>query len=159
MVTRLHRNKAVSIDSVIRRRTGSIFQIEGGNDMNLAAPTAHRNTRLLLSGLLVIALTGCGDGSGAPVFERAANALGITDPPAPAALSVDILCDLSEGAPCTPKNLSETISGILPILASRPGSEVRLWVQGEDVSSTEIVSTITVPHYKNRRRHTLELEE
>jgi hypothetical protein len=127
--------------------------------MNLARPIFHRKTRLLLSGLLVVALTGCGDGSGAPVFERAANALGITDPPAPAALSVDVLCDFSEGAPCTPKNLSETISEILPVLASRPGSEVRLWVQGEDVSSTEIVSTITVPRYKSRRRHTLELEE
>lgn len=99
---------------------------------------------VLLIPLVVAALSGCGgDGSGG--FRKAAAAVGLTDsPPLPAEI-VDIGCDVSSEAPCTMTTLAETVSNGLLYAAARPGTHVRLWRIGRDISDTSIVAEQVSP--------------
>jgi hypothetical protein len=122
--------------------------------------TAERSPLLrLLTLFLALTLTACGDSPQSGFLAGACEILGITDPAAPRRLVVDVICDRSSGSPCTQRNLTETWDAILPALASRPGSQVRLWLQGEDVSSTEIVAKAVVPEFRNHRPRVRRSEE
>jgi hypothetical protein len=122
--------------------------------------TAEENPLLLLLTLfLALTLTACGESQQSEFLSGACEALGITDSPAPRRLVVDALCDRSSGSPCTQSTLAETWDAILPALASRPGSQVRLWLQGEDVSSTGIVSKAIVPECRSHRLRARRSEE
>lgn len=66
--------------------------------------------------------------------------LGVTDRPAARSVVFDMMCDPSRGSSCTQTTLTDTLNRILPIAAERPGSTVRVWVQGSDVESTALVA-------------------
>jgi hypothetical protein len=66
--------------------------------------------------------------------------LGMTDRPPARAVMFDLACDTSRGSSCTQATLTDTLNRILPIAAERPGSTVRVWVQGSDVESTALVA-------------------
>jgi hypothetical protein len=108
---------------------------------------------------LTLSPTACGGSPQPGILSGACEVLGITDPPAPRRLVVDVLCDRSSGSPCSQKNLTETWDAILPALAFRPGNQVRLWLQGEDVSNTGIVSKTIVPEFRRHRRRDRRSEE
>jgi hypothetical protein len=101
--------------------------------MRLHCATAAILIALLLTGLFA----GCGGNSGAATWLGAAE-------PAPAPpLAIEVLCDGSRGSTCTESTLSEVLKPALAAAARRPGSTVRMWVQGFDVESTRAVSTVT----------------
>ena len=76
-------------------------------------------------------------------MEDVAQEIGLKDPPAPPPVTVDILCDTSPGAPCTEATLLATIEVVLPQIAQRPGSTLRLWSMGETVADTSVIGSVT----------------
>jgi hypothetical protein len=129
------------------------------NLMTHEPQTTERSPLLLLTLFLALTLTACGESPQSGFLAGACETLGITDPPAPRRLVVDVICDRSSGSPCTQPNLAETWDAILPALSSRPGSQVRLWLQGEDVSSTGIASKAIVPEFRSHRPRARRSEE
>lgn len=79
--------------------------------------------------------------------------LGLTTPPVPAPVTVDLICDAKGGGNCSADTLDRTLAGILPVIASRPGSTVTLWMLGNGVDDTRVVATAeapTLPQSKQR---------
>lgn len=82
-----------------------------------------------------------------------ATSFGIADPPKPAPVTVDVICDVtgSETSGCTTESLSQTITTIVPQLA--PASLVRLQGMGNAVYDVRELSrfVITASVKKTRR--------
>lgn len=102
--------------------------------------------------ILLVVLAGCSDAR-----STVAEALGIADKPAPKPITVDVLCDPSAGSTCAQAELRDVLSGCLTSAAVRPGSIVRLWMQGADVTTTRMVGQVasidTKRTGKRARRH------
>lgn len=75
--------------------------------------------------------------------KRTVVEMGLIDSPAPAPLVDDMVCDGSRGSTCSAATLALTLRPALTTAASRPGSIVRLWMQGSTVERTRIVWTAT----------------
>jgi hypothetical protein len=84
---------------------------------------------------LALALTGCGNAR-----ATIAEWFGASDKVQPAPVTIDIDCDPSSGSTCTEQSLREVVAVELQKAASRPGSVVRLWMQGRDIETTRIVA-------------------
>ena len=80
------------------------------------------------------------------------EALGLTDKPAPSPVAIDILCDPSAGSTCTVATLRRTVMQALNGAATRPGSVVRLWMQGRDIATTCMVAEVVSPIVKRAGR-------
>jgi hypothetical protein len=102
---------------------------------------------IVFCGILVGTLTGCG------WSKRTAVDLGLLDAPALSPVAVEVLCDGSRGSTCSASTLALVLSPALAAAASRPGSIVRLWMQGSSVERTRSVWTATSakPHQSGRR--------
>jgi hypothetical protein len=98
--------------------------------------TARRLSVALAAGAFLV-LGACGDNS------NVAEWLGASDPAPLRPVAIDVLCDPSRGSTCTEATLGEMLAAPLAAAASRPGSIVRVWVQGADVEHTVLVSTLT----------------
>lgn len=112
-----------------------------------ASTTTPRRSAGLLLALCVtitVAITGCG-GDGSDGLSKAALSLGLSDAPALPAEILDVLCDASQDTPCSATTLAETFDRILPYAASRPGSHVRLWKVGRDVSDIFLLADQVSP--------------
>jgi hypothetical protein len=94
--------------------------------------SASRRALLLF---LSIAVVGCGNAHG-----TIADWFGATDRADPAPLTSDILCDASAGSTCNEQTLREAVDAALHAAANRPGSAVRVWLQGGDVESTRLIA-------------------
>ena len=75
--------------------------------------------------------------------KRTVVDMGLIDSPAPAPLVDDVTCDGSRGSTCSASTLALVLRPALTAAASRPGSVVRLWMQGSTVERTRIVWTAT----------------
>jgi hypothetical protein len=75
--------------------------------------------------------------------KRTVVDMGLIDSPAPAPLVDDVACDGSRGSTCSAATLALTLRPALTAAASRPGSIVRLWMQGSTVERTRIMWTAT----------------
>lgn len=94
-----------------------------------------------VAAVLCSGITGCDGTPGHGFGDGIAESIGLADPkPLPPVL-VDALCDSSDGASCTAATLRELIDNILPLIAERPGSILRIWALGDDLSSTTIIAT------------------
>ncbi len=71
--------------------------------------------------------------------------IGIAEPPAPPPVAVDIVCDPTDGAPCTRDLLRAQLHVALVAAAGRPGSSVRAWVLGTDVTGLQLIDIETSP--------------
>jgi hypothetical protein len=80
------------------------------------------------------------------------EALGITDKPAESPAAMDVLCDPSAGSTCTVATLRRTVMQALNAAATRPGSVVRLWMQGRDIATTCMVAEVVSPTVKRAGR-------
>ena len=99
-----------------------------------------------------LSFTGCGgDAQHASVFTRVGRSVGLTDPAVPQTITLDLPCDPSKDGTCTSDSLDATLAAVLPVIAERPGSELRLWIIGPDLASTRVVATVkgTVPYSGN----------
>ncbi len=96
---------------------------------------SRRATAVLLAALTIAA---CRNGSSSFV-----ELLGITDKPAPHAIAIDVLCDPSRGSTCTATTLRRVLTRSLNYAAGRPGSVVRLWMQGRDVATTGMIAEVS----------------
>jgi len=70
---------------------------------------------------------------------------GATDKPQASLLTVDILCDSSSGSTCTADALREVVQAALHRTAERPGSSVRLWLQGRNIETTRLIAVAKSP--------------
>lgn len=105
-----------------------------------------RSAVMLLA--LSLALNGCGNAR-ATISEW----FGASGKVQPAPVTIDILCDPSSGSTCTERSLREVVAVELRAAASRPGSLVRLWVQGRNIETTRIIveARSEKPRGKGRR--------
>jgi hypothetical protein len=93
--------------------------------------------------LALLVVAGCGK-TGGTIGEW----FGATDKPQKAAVFYDELCDPSSGSTCSAETLRETSEGVLRDAVDRPGSIVRLWMQGRTIEGTRLVATATVPVFR-----------
>jgi len=80
-----------------------------------------------------------------PIAKKAGAGLetiGLVTTPDPPAVSVDLLCDRPA---CNRVTLPQTLDPVLGELARRPGSSLREWLQGEDVTATTLVAECVSP--------------
>lgn len=89
---------------------------------------------LLLLPLFVFFIAACTDGPG--TFGTWFSA---SDKPLPPPLIEDVLCDPSAGSTCSEATLREVPWIALGQAPERPGSVVRLWVQGRDIETMRMV--------------------
>lgn len=113
-------------------------------------PRAPSFVLVLLAISITSVLTGCGGEDGALV--SAAVSTGLADPPLLPAEAVDLVCDLSQHTPCTTARVRDLLEVILPPLADRPRSVVRLWVVGADVGRVQLLAEIRVPAAPRRKK-------
>jgi len=103
---------------------------------------------LLVVGAATIAVVKCGKSA-----ATIAAWFGAADKPQPAAVTIDILCDASSGSTCNDEALREVSEAKLRAAAARPGSLVRLWMQGLSIETTRIVASATSPQHRATGRH------
>lgn len=79
--------------------------------------------------------------------------LGAADKPEAPPVTTDILCDASSGSSCTAATLRDVAGVALRDAAARPGSVVRLWLQGRSVETTRLIAEAesTKPRGTGRR--------
>jgi hypothetical protein len=93
--------------------------------------------------LALVIVAGCGK-TGGTIGEW----FGATDKPQKAPVFYDELCDPSSGSTCSAETLRQTSESILREAVDRPGSVVRLWMQGRTIEGTRLVATATVPVFR-----------
>jgi len=96
--------------------------------------TPRRAIALLLLPLFVFLIAACTDGPG-----TFGTWFGASDKPLLAPIVREVLCDPSAGSTCNEATLREVLGIALGQAAERPGSVVRLWVQGRDIETTRMV--------------------
>lgn len=106
-----------------------------------------RTLALLVVFLLI--LSGC-SGEKTNIVGAVTGAIGLKEAaPQPAEL-VDIVVDGSAGSPASMESVEATIRTVLPYAAARPGSEVRLWVLGVEITDTRILASVRSSAPKRR---------
>jgi hypothetical protein len=93
-----------------------------------------KSAALLLGSFL---LAGCGN-----FGQTLGNWLGTRDKPPQPPIVADIICDPSSGSTCTEATLDDVLAVMLARAAERPGSAVRLWLQGKDVPTTHMIGEV-----------------
>lgn len=105
--------------------------------------------------LLFLSAASCTDGP-----ATFATWLGASDKPQKAPAFYYGLCDPSTGSTCSAETLRETTESVLREVVDRPGSVVRLWMQGRTIEETRLVATATVPVFRvTGRRARAEAED
>ena len=102
--------------------------------------------------LLLLSLAACGGDAQHPsFFTRVGRSVGLADPAPRKTITLDLVCDPSKDGTCTADSLAATLAAALPVIAERPGSELRLWIIGPDLASTRVIATVkgTVPNSGN----------
>jgi hypothetical protein len=98
---------------------------------------------LILATAIALGLARCGGDAAHPsVGTRFSRAIGLADPPPPPSLAIDVVCDASKDSTCATGSLDATLAAMLPAVAERPGSELRLFMVGPDLASTQLVATV-----------------
>jgi hypothetical protein len=92
-------------------------------------------SRLAVLSFIYMVFAGCG---GSPL--SLADWFGATNKPHAVPITEDILCDASSGSSCNARTLREAVDVALREAAGRPGSVVRVWMQGRSIETTRIVA-------------------
>lgn len=95
------------------------------------------------------ALGGC-DARNAHALHGALTTLGMEDPPALPPVAFQILCDRSIGSPCDHGIAMQTIERVVHEAYERPLSRVEVFVMGDEVATTRMVASVTVPTRADR---------
>lgn len=84
--------------------------------------------------LLLVTIIGC---DRATQFAQRTG-LATAAPPPPE--QIEVMCDSGHGSTCTQESLAMTMGVILPYVASRPGSVVRLWSVADDPADSRMIA-------------------
>jgi len=117
--------------------------------------------RAVLSVVLLVVLAACGgEGDHTNVLGSVSSAIGLGDAPPLAAEVVDVVVDASDGSPASVATIRATLDVALPYVAARPGSELRLWALGLELSDTRMLASVTsrAPKRRGERARALEAE-
>lgn len=98
-------------------------------------------------------LNGCGRSDAAPesnVLTVVSKAIGLAEEPMLAAEMIDLVIDASEGSSASLATVEATLNRVLPYAAARPGSSVRLWALGMELSDTRMVASVASAAPKRR---------
>jgi hypothetical protein len=99
--------------------------------------------RTILAATLAVLLTACGGDPAHPsLATRVARSVGLADQPPPPSLTLDVVCDPSKDSTCTTESLDATLASVLPVIAERPGSVLRVFMVGPDLASTKMLPTV-----------------
>jgi hypothetical protein len=81
------------------------------------------------------------------------GAVGLREEAASPAEMLDIVIDASDGSPASMSTVESTIRSVLTYAAERPGSEVRLWALGLELSDTRLLASVwsTAPKRRGER--------
>ena len=91
--------------------------------------------RVLVVTLSVLTLAACQGESSLILTD-----LGLSDEPLKP-VTLDLLTDFSEGSSGSLGNVDSTLDRVLPFVAERPGSQVRLWILGSTVGETTLIAS------------------
>lgn len=106
---------------------------------------------------LLLAGIGCSRDNGS-VVGTFTSAIGLEEKaPQPAQL-VDVVIDGSDGSPASLDTLEATIRPVLAYAAARPGTEVRLWALGLELTDTRLLASVksTAPKRRGERARAVE---
>jgi hypothetical protein len=115
--------------------------------------------RLVATLLVILVALLAGLSASCDWSKRTVVDMGLIDSPAPAPLVEKIVCDGSRGSTCAASMLALVLTPALTAAASRPGSIVRLWMQGSTVERTRIVWTATSVKPQRSGRRAVQDEE
>lgn len=118
-----------------------------------------RAATLILFSLAFFASCG-GEGEHTNMLGSLSNAIGLGDAqPLPAEV-IDVVVDASDGSPASVATVRETLDIVLPYVAARPGSELRLWALGLELADTRMLAAVTstAPKRRGERARALEAE-
>lgn len=103
----------------------------------------------------ILSLVGCsGESAGSTdhlgVISRA---VGLQEEAAKPAEMLDIVIDASDGSPGSMTTVETTLKSVLVYAADRPGSEIRLWALGLELSDTRLLASVqsTAPKRRGER--------
>jgi hypothetical protein len=77
--------------------------------------------------------------------------LGIAEAPPLPAVGIEVIVDPTDGSESTPARVREQLHAALVMAAARPGSFVRAWALGEDVTSLQYVGVQSTPTIASAR--------
>ena len=103
---------------------------------------------LLVLGVALLSVAGCGKS-----LATISAWFGAADKPRPAPVTIDLLCDPSAGSTCTADVLRQEVARALGSAAERPGSVVRLWMQGQNIETTRMVALAKSPARRASGKH------
>src|SRR5262245_251965 len=130
-------------DRALRARPPSTNSKAGAEETHAKRAPRRRRCRmtfrrmialLLLPLMLLFFVSACSDGP-----ATFASWFGASDKPLLPPVIEEVLCDPSAGSTCSEATLREVLGIALRRAAERPGSVVRLWVQGRDIETTRMV--------------------
>lgn len=133
--------------SLFRRRTPRLPHRPQPWWRRLPFPRAFLVTATLLA-------AACHD---APTAEKATAVCrewGFCDVPAPPPLALAIGCDRSLHAPCTKETLLATAERAAEVIATRPGSQLAVWLIGGSVGETRELVNVASPPQTGKGRGT-----
>jgi hypothetical protein len=110
-------------------------------------------TLLLGIGLVLTAACSRDNGAKGDLVSIVSGAVGLQEEAAKPAEMLDIVIDASEGSPSSMTTVESTISAALVYAADRPGTEVRVWVLGLEVTDTRLLASVqsTAPKRRGER--------
>jgi hypothetical protein len=106
-------------------------------------------------------VTGCGQSNASPILlSSVSRAVGLAEEPMPPAEMIDVVLDASEGSPASLITLESALHTTLPYAATRPGTAVRLWALGLELSDTRLLATVqsTAPKRRGERARKAEAQ-
>lgn len=114
--------------------------------------TSNRAFSVLILILASLALAGCAreGGAGANLLGVVSGAVGLSEPTPRSAEVLDIVIDASEGSPGSIATVETTVDRALAYAAERPGSEVRVWALGLELSDTRLLASVRSAAPKRR---------
>jgi hypothetical protein len=120
--------------------------------------TSSRHRSLLLAlflGIGLVLTTACSRDSSTKgdLVSIVSGAVGLQEEAAKPAEMLDIVIDASDGSPGSITTVETTLTSVLTYAADRPGSVIRLWALGLELSDTRLLASVqsTAPKRRGER--------
>lgn len=114
--------------------------------------TSNRPFAVLILILASLALATCAreHSAGANLLGVVSGAVGLSEPTPKSAEVLDIVIDASDGSPASMANVETTVTAALVQATDRPGTEIRLWALGLELTDTRLLASVRSSGPKRR---------